>query len=79
MSEPRESFLPEDVCPALRTKALALNQIYLTTSFEERAESNVAVFHCLKTMVEHGPDGRDALPEACRPGRRCWCGVADPT
>ena len=78
-SNETESFLPEDVCPALATKALALNQIYRTTEFEERAASDVAIFYCIQTMVEHGPDGDDVQPSTCRPGRDCWCGHVDPS
>ncbi len=74
----KNPFLPDDVCPALMTKALALNQVYLTCEFEERSASDVAIFYCLKTMLGWGPDDDDVSPDACRPGRVCHCGT-DPT
>ena len=67
-------FLPPDVCPLMRTKALALNTHYETTKFEERAQSNVAIFHCQKTMDVFGPDDLDVGPAECRSHRDCWCG-----
>ena len=71
---PDPNFLPEDICPALRTKSLALNSHYETTAFEIKAQSNVAIFHCIKTMSEFGPDDDDLGPSQCRSHRECWCG-----
>ena len=77
MSEPKHpepDFLPPDICPLLRTKSLALNTHYEPTVFEERAQSNVAVFYCMKTMGTFGPDDLDIGPDDCRCGRSCWSG-----
>lgn len=78
MSKPieNERFLPTDACPALMTKTMALNTHYQPSEFEARAQSNVAIFYCLKTMQNFGPDNDDACPESCRPGRGCWLGEA---
>ncbi|MCB9832654.1 MAG: hypothetical protein H6807_09280 [Planctomycetes bacterium] len=73
MSE-KKSFLPEDVCPLLRTKSLYLNSNYRTTPFEERHQADVALFWCCVTMQPHGPDQADATAQTCRPGRDCWAG-----
>ena len=74
----RGEFLPPDVCPALMTKTMALNPHYRRTETEEYFSADVAIFYCLQTMREFGPDADDVDPRGCRPGRGCWCG-GDPT
>lgn len=71
---PDPNFLPPDVCPALQTKSLALNTHYESTAFEARAQSNVAIFYCMKTYTSFGPDDIDVGPAECRSNRECWCG-----
>jgi hypothetical protein len=38
---------------------------------EIAAGSDAAVYRCLRTMLPIGPDGADARPDACGPGRSC--------
>ena len=68
-----EPFLPHDACPALFTKTKALNSLYVPSPAEVRWAADVAIFWCLKTMREQGPDDADVSPAACRPGRSCYC------
>ncbi|HIA27247.1 MAG TPA: hypothetical protein EYN79_03875 [Planctomycetes bacterium] len=68
----KQEFLPEDVCPCLRTKTMTLNTEYRRSAFEDRFTADTAFFHCLRTMAYHGPDQLDVRPDMCRPGRSCY-------
>ncbi len=72
MANQRPVFLPEDVCPCLRTKTMTLNTEYRRSAFEDSLDADTAIFHCLRTMCPHGPDELDCTPEMCRPGRECY-------
>lgn len=74
-----EEFLPKDVCPCLRTKTLHLNTEYRRSAFEERFTADTALFTCMVTMCDWGPDEADVLPNRCRPGRACYDGGRDIT
>jgi len=68
----RPVFLPDDVCPCLRTKTMTLNTEFRRDAFDRFATGDTAIFHCLKTMCAHGPDELDCSAELCRPGRQCY-------
>jgi hypothetical protein len=74
MANQKPVFLPEDVCPCLRTKTMTLNTEYRRSAFEDSFTADTAIFRCLRTMCAHGPDERDCAPEMCRPGRACYVG-----
>ena len=72
MANQKPTFLPEDVCPCLRTKTMTLNTEYRRSAFEDSFTADTALFHCLRTMSPHGPDEEDCIPDCCRPGRACY-------
>ena len=71
MANQKPVFLPDDVCPCLRTKTMNLNTEYRRVDLDF-ATGDTAIFHCLWTMCAHGPDELDASGELCRPGRECY-------
>lgn len=73
----KDKLLPKDVCPQLMTKTMKLNTHYRRSIQEHYFTADTALFYCLETMNEHGPDDEECFPDNCRPGRSCWCG--DPT
>jgi len=72
MANQKPVFLPDDVCPCLRTKTMTLNPEYRRSAYEDRFTANTAIFHCLRTMAPQGPDELDCEPQMCRPGRECY-------
>lgn len=72
MANQKPVFLPDDVCPCLRTKTMNLNTEYRRSAYEDSFTADTALFHCLKTMQSYGPDERDCDGERCRPGRDCY-------
>ncbi len=75
----KPELLPSDLCCCFFTKTMALNTHYRRSAFEERFTADTAIFHCIRTMSDQGPDERDVLPELCRPGRDCHTNEVDPT
>jgi len=74
MKKPRKpQVLPKDACSALMTKTMTLNTEHRRSLQEHFFTADTAIFYCLRTMHEHGPDNDDVLPDTCRPGRECWC------
>ena len=72
MANQKPVFLPDDVCPCLRTKTMTLNTEYRRSAFEDSFTADTAIFTCLKTQCSHGPDELDCSAEMCRPGRECY-------
>ncbi|MGA1204106.1 MAG: hypothetical protein ACYTGJ_01725 [Planctomycetota bacterium] len=72
MANQKPVFLPDDVCPCLRTKTMTLNPEYRRSAYEDRFTADTAIFHCLRTMAPQGPDELDCEPQMCRPGRECY-------
>ena len=79
MSNQKPEFLPRDLCSCFFTKTMALNTEYRRSAFEDRFTADTAIFHCIRTMCDQGPDDADVLPDTCRPGRSCYAAEVDPT
>ena len=75
--DPSQDFIPRDICSCFFTKAMTLGPGYRRPLFDESSLTDTAIFSCLRTMSEFGPDEEDALPDTCRPGRTCYAPEAD--
>lgn len=61
--------LDDGVCPELRTKTM-----YLNVEWRRRPDAEgrgTAIYWCLKTHLNLGPDDQPADPSSCRAARAC--------
>jgi len=59
------------VCSCLRTKT-AFGSLSGSHHAWQRGKSTTAVYWCLATMGNSGPDDGIAHPQRCRSGRQCY-------
>ena len=59
------------VCSCLRTKT-AFGSLSGSHHAWQQGKSTTAVYWCLATMGNSGPDERIAHPQKCRAGRECY-------
>lgn len=80
MTLKKPDVIPADICSCLMTKTMALNTEYRRTVYETTLTADTALYHCIVTMSNMGPDEDDVEPWKCRPGRSCHdCNEVDPT
>jgi len=68
--EQDEQVVPE-VCACLRTKT-AFGSLSGSPHAWQQGKSSTAVYWCLATMANAGPDEQFAHPHQCRFGRACF-------
>ena len=69
--EENERAVAPDVCTCLRTKT-AFGSLSGSTHEWQQGKSTTAVYWCLLTMGNSGPDDHIAHARRCRPGRACF-------
>lgn len=68
--EEAEAEAPE-VCACLRTKT-AFGSLAGAPHRWQQGKSSTAVYWCLATMANSGPDDHVAHPQQCRATRKCY-------
>jgi hypothetical protein len=70
--EELDAAVPE-LCACLRTKT-AFGSLVGSTHSWRQGKSSTAVYWCLATMGNSGPDEEFAHPHKCQSGRKCYRG-----
>jgi len=72
-AEEEPSTETSDLCTCLRTKT-AFGSLVGAIHGWQQGKSTTAVYWCLATMGNSGPDDQIAHPHHCRQGRACFRG-----
>ena len=62
-------------CDNIRHKLMYVDERHDHPGFID-AESDTRIYWCVKTQESLGPDREPVHPDACTPGRSCYCRTA---